>query len=80
MKLSLSTKALGALAGAAFLTASMSAPASAFTLSSPSISEPFSAGQVDKVWWHHGYWHPGWGHGWHHRDCWWTYWGWRCGW
>jgi hypothetical protein len=78
MKLSLSTKALSALAGAAFLAASMSAPASAFTLSSPSMSEPFSAGQVDKVWWHHGYWHPGWG--WRHRHCWWTYWGWRCGW
>jgi hypothetical protein len=87
MKLSFSTKALSALAGAAFLAASLSAPASAFTLSSPSMGDAFSTGQVDKVWWcyhcgyhpWHHYWGPGYGY-WPHRHCWWSPWGWRCRW
>lgn len=94
MKLSFSTKALSALAGAAMLASSVSAPASAFTLSSPSMSDAFSTGQVDKVWCYHcGWgWHRGWGwrgygwrgygwrgYGWgYHRHCWWGPYGWRC--
>jgi hypothetical protein len=64
----------------------MTSPASAFTLSSPALDEPFSAAQVDKVWWHcwHCGWHGGWG--WHRwgpgwgggRHCWMSPWGWRC--
>jgi hypothetical protein len=67
-----------ALAGAAMLAMS-SAPASAFTLSSPSLQAPVAGGDVDKVWWdqwghwhpNHPYWGPGPGWGWHpHRHCW----------
>jgi hypothetical protein len=84
MTLSFGTKALSALAGASLLALSMS-PASAFTLSSPSIGEPFAAAQVDKVWWRHygyygwhrRYWGPGWGWG-GYRHCWMSPWGWRC--
>src|ERR1700735_545792 len=65
MKLSFSTKALGALAGVAMVAATMASPASAFTLSSPSIDEPFTAAQIDKVWCYHcGWgWHRPWGYG-----------------
>jgi hypothetical protein len=65
-----------ALAGAAMLAIS-SAPASAFTLASPSLEAPVAGANVDKVWWdrwgrwhpNHPYWGPGWG--WHpHRHCW----------
>ena len=82
MRLSFSTKALGAIAGVAMLSATMSAPASAFTLASPSIGDHFSAGQVDKVWWgwRGGGW--GWRGGWGYRPWGWGYrpWGWRGGW
>jgi hypothetical protein len=62
---------LASLAGGAMLALSMS-PASAFTLDSPSISQPFASAQVDKVWWHHR---------WHHRHCWINRWGHRrCHW
>jgi hypothetical protein len=52
---------LAALAGAAMLALSM-APASAFTLSSPSLQPSVASAQIDKVWWRGGYgWHRGWG-------------------
>jgi hypothetical protein len=88
MKLSFSTKALGALAGVAMVAATMTSPAAAFSLSSPSIDESYSAAPVEKVWWHHGgCWHCGGGWGWHRhwgpgwgggRHCWMSPWGWRC--
>ncbi|MGO8799176.1 MAG: hypothetical protein ACLQE9_23300 [Roseiarcus sp.] len=59
----LANVALAALAGAAMLTVSMG-PASAFTLSSPSLEQSVASSQVDKVWWRRwgGY---GWrGYGW----------------
>ena len=69
-----------ALAGAAMLAIS-AAPASAFTLASPSLAPQIAAGNVDHVWydrwgrWHpnHPYWGPRWGYGpgWYpHRHCW----------
>ena len=74
MRLSFSTKMLGAIAGVAMLGATMSEPASAFTLASPSIGDQFSAtGHVDKVWWRGGW---GWRRGWGWR----AGWGWRGGW
>jgi hypothetical protein len=66
----LTTCSLAALAGIAMLTLSM-APASAFTLASPSLEQPFAAAQIDKVQWHR----------WHHRHCWRNRWGHlRCDW
>ena len=89
MKLSFSTKALGALAGVAMVAATMTSPASAFTLSSPAADESYTSAPVEKVWWHHcwhcgGYgwgWHRHWGPGWGYgggRHCWMSPWGWRC--
>jgi hypothetical protein len=64
-----------------------SAPASAFTLTSPSLEKPVAAADITHVWchWHCGGWgyHHGWGPGWgwHHRHCGWDRWGhWRCWW
>jgi hypothetical protein len=55
--------ALAALAGAAML-ALTSGPASAFTLSSPSLERPVAAADVEHVWWDRwGRWHPNWGWG-----------------
>jgi hypothetical protein len=72
-----SGKALAAVAGAVLLAQSVAAPASAFTLSSPSMSEHFSAGQVDKVYWCR-WGRCGWGGGWgYHRWGWGGGWGWR---
>ena len=83
-----------ALAGAAMLAIS-SAPASAFTLASPSLEKPVAAADINHVWcngwgcggWHGGWhrgWGPGWGPGpwgWHHRHCGWNRWGhWVCWW
>ena len=79
-----------AVAGAAMLAIS-SAPASAFTLTSPSLAPPITASHIDSVcwqqnhpgpcWWGHPGWGPGWGPGWR-RHCGWvpTPWGprWRC--
>jgi hypothetical protein len=95
MSRNLATCSLAALAGAAMLALSM-APASAFTLSSPSLGQPVAASQVDKICWNcgwHGGWHGGgWGGGWHHgwggggwgggwRHCWINRWGNRvCNW
>ena len=65
-----------AAAGAAMLAIS-SAPASAFTASSPSLEGSVAGAHVDKVWYDRwGRWHPGpgpgygYGYGWHHRHCW----------
>lgn len=72
----LASVALGALAGAAMLTIS-TAPASAFTLSSPSIEKSFTGAQIDKVWWRR----PGWGwrggYGWRGYGYGWRGYGWR---
>ncbi|HXW20830.1 MAG TPA: hypothetical protein VEK35_10040 [Roseiarcus sp.] len=62
------SRMFGALVGAALLAQSAGS-ASAFTLSAPSIGPAFSAGQVEKAWWRHHYWH---------RHCWMSPWGWRC--
>jgi hypothetical protein len=56
----LATYCVAATAGAAMLALSLS-PASAFTLSGPSLERPVASAQIDHVWWHRGY---GWG--WHH--------------
>jgi Spy/CpxP family protein refolding chaperone len=59
---------IAALGGTAMLALSMS-PASAFSLSSPSLASPASV-QIDEICWHcgggwHGGWHGGgWGGGW----------------
>jgi hypothetical protein len=71
---------IAAISGASMLALSLS-PASAFTLSAPSLEQPVASAQIDKVWWHGG-WHHGWGGGWgwHHA---WGYgggWGYGDGW
>jgi hypothetical protein len=70
-----------AAAGAAMLAIS-SAPASAFTLASPSLESPVAGADVDKVWWDRwGHWRPGpgWRRHHHHRRCWVGRWGyWHC--
>jgi hypothetical protein len=59
-----------ALAGVAMLAIS-SAPASAFTLASPSLEAPVAGANVDRVWWDRwGRWHPGPRYGYHYRHCW----------
>jgi hypothetical protein len=58
---------LAALTGAMMLTFSM-APASAFTLASPSLEQSYASGQVQKVWWRHRHCWVGW-HG--HMHCGW---------
>ncbi len=76
-----------ALAGAAMLAIS-SAPASAFTLTSPSLAPPITASHIDRVcwqqnhpgpcWWGgHPGWGPGpgWGYGYGSRHCWRGYYG-----
>lgn len=66
--------ALAAFAGAAMFVAASSAPASAFTLSSPSFAQPVATGEVQHVYWRHwGYWHP-------YRPWGWRRWGWGPGW
>jgi hypothetical protein len=68
---------IAAAAGAAML-AMTAVPASAFTLSAPSLAPSVASADIDHVYWHHGYgWHGGWhhGYGWHrgwgwHRHCW----------
>ncbi len=79
----LSGGAIAAIAGAAMLAAS-SAPAPAFTLSSPSLEQPAVAAGVESVYWRHwGGWHGGWHRGWHHGWGWhggWHRWGWHRGW
>ena len=79
LKSTLASTGVAALAGAAMLTLSMTAPASAFTLASPSLAAPVAAQHVDKVWWDRwGRWHGGWGY---RRHCWRGYYGrLHCGW
>ena len=48
--LNLTNCSLAARAGATMLALSMS-PASAFTLSGPSLGEPVASAQIEKVWW-----------------------------
>jgi hypothetical protein len=68
-----SSKALAAVAGALLLAESFAAPASAFTLASPAMSEHFSAGQVDKAYWcrwgrcGYGWGYRRWGYGYYGR-------------
>ena len=75
--------AIAAVAGATILTFSF-APASAFTLSGPSLQTPIASAQIEKAWWRHwgpGWgWHRGWGWGWRRPwgwgyHCWRGYWG-----
>ena len=66
----LSKKVLAAIAGASLL-ASVVAPASAFTLSAPTMEPTVATSNIEHVWWHH-HWHH-W-HSWH-RHCWVNPWG-----
>jgi hypothetical protein len=64
-----SSVAIAAIAAGTMVAFSLT-PASAFTLSAPSLSQPVSASQIDKVWWRGGgcgWGRCGWGHGfgWH---------------
>jgi hypothetical protein len=69
---SLATYSVGAFAGASMLALALS-PASAFTLSGPSLEPTVASAQIDKVWWRGGGW--GWrGGGWRGGG-----WGWRRG-
>jgi hypothetical protein len=58
---------IAALAGAAMFALSLS-PASAFTLSGPSLEQPIASAQIEQVWWRHGW---GWRGGGHRRWCYW---------
>jgi hypothetical protein len=53
---------LAAIAGAAIAVAVSSSPSLAFTLSSPSLAEPATKADVQRVWYHHYYHH----HYYHH--------------
>ena len=67
--------AIAAIGGAAMLALSLS-PASAFTLSGPSLEQPVASVQIENVWWRHGWgggWHGGWRGG--YRHCWINRWG-----
>jgi hypothetical protein len=80
MHRNLATYSLAALAGAAMLTLSIG-PASAFTLASPSLEQPFASAQIEKVycrWGRCGYgWRGGYGYGYGYRHCWINRWGYR---
>ena len=60
--------AIAAFGGATMLALTLS-PASAFTLSAPSLEAPVAAAQIDKVWWggwhhwHHHFWGRPWAYG-----------------
>jgi hypothetical protein len=54
---------LAGAVGASMLALSLS-PASAFTLSGPSLEQPVASAQIEKVWCNHWGCHGGWG--WHH--------------
>jgi hypothetical protein len=70
---SIAGSSAAAIAGASMLALSLS-PASAFTLSGPSLGQSVASAQVDKVWWRGGGWRGGgWRGGWHRG------WGWRGG-
>jgi hypothetical protein len=72
----LANYSIAAFGGGIMLALSLS-PASAFTLSGPSLQQPVVSAQIDKVWWRHGGWgwHHGWGGGWGGPHCWRNYWG-----
>jgi hypothetical protein len=82
----LTTYCVATAAGAAMLALSLS-PASAFTLSGPSLERPVASAQIEKVWCNRWGCHPGWGGGWHggwggpgwggggYRHCWINRWG-----
>ena len=70
MNLRIPAGAVGAIAGIAMLAGS-SGSAAAFTLSSPSLSQPVLSPGVERVWWDRwGRWHPNWGwrRRWRHPD------------
>jgi len=85
-----------AAAGAAMMIVASSAPASAFTLSSPSLTRLVLSANIEHVWWdRRGRWHPNhpyWGwRPWYRpyyrrpyyhpwRRCWWTWYGRVCRW
>jgi Spy/CpxP family protein refolding chaperone len=47
----------------ATMVAMMAAPASAFTLSAPSLEPQLAASHIDPVYWHRGWgWRGGWGY------------------
>jgi hypothetical protein len=60
-----SSIAIAAIAAGTMLALSFT-PASAFTLSGPSLVQPVASAQVDSVWWRGCGWGRcgGWGHGW----------------
>ena len=64
----LTTSLLAAATGVAMM-ALTAAPASAFTLSSPSLAPAVTHADIDQVWWRHR---------WHHRHCWRGRWHWHC--
>jgi hypothetical protein len=71
---------VSAAAGAAMLAIS-AAPASAFTLSAPSLEPQISGSNIEQAWWHHGWgWHGGWHRGWGWHGGWHHGWGWHGGW
>ncbi len=86
----LSGAVISATVGAT-MVAMTAAPASAFTLSAPSLEPQIAASNIEQVYWHrygwgwhrgwgwHGGWHRPWGWGWHGG---WGYrpWGWGWGW
>jgi hypothetical protein len=88
MHRNLATYSLAAIAGAAMLTLSIG-HASAFTLASPSLEQPFASAQIEKVycrwgrcgygygWGGYGWRGPGWGYGYGYRHCWINRWGYR---
>ncbi len=69
MHRNLANRSLSAFAGATLLMLSVG-QASAFTLASPSLDQPFASSHLEKVWWDRwGNWHPnaprwGWNPGW----------------
>jgi hypothetical protein len=69
---------VSAAVGATMLAISMG-PASAFTLSAPSLENKVATSSIEQIWWHHGGWHRSWGwrRGWGYRP--WG-WGWHGGW
>jgi hypothetical protein len=75
LKSTLATLGLSAIAGAMMLTF-MAAPASAFTLASPSLAQPVAAAEVQHVWYDRwGRWHPNYRYGYGYRRCWRGYYG-----
>ena len=74
LKSTLAALGLSAIAGATMLTLTV-APASAFTLASPSLAPPVAGAEVQHVWYDRwGRWHPN-GYGYRYRRCWRGYYG-----